>query len=762
MRLMTQDSRLTTASRRRFRLTAAIVVLFSGAAAAQQRTLTIGDIYDPSTRENFSGNVPADVAWIDGTHYATPRNGNGGASWMSVDAASGSERPLYDAAKMEAALARLPGVGANEARRMARSRRLIFNRRYSAALLTIDADLYMYSFERDEAVRLTSSEGDEELPAFSPDGRLVAFIRHNDLYVVDTAGQRESRLTTDGAPKILNGILDWVYEEEIYGRGSRRAYWWSPDSSRVAFLRIDDTPVPTYVTVDDISYEQKVEHWDWPKAGDPNPVVTLGVVPAAGGSIRWVNTDSYPPGDRLIVGVGWAPDSRKIVYEVQNRIQSWLDLDTVDVSAGKTSTVLRETSKAFIDPGDYQPPTWLNDGSFLWLSDTSGWKHVYHYSAGGTLIKQVTSGKWELRTLHGIDPATGWIYFSGTERSHIGGDVYRVKLDGSGFERLSKTPGTHTARFSPAFAYYVDSWSDVTTPTQMRLHRSDGSEVRVIDENKVAALGRYTLAKPEFLQVATRDGFLMEAMMIRPPDFDPSRRYPVYQFTYAGPHNPQVRNAWRGSEGMYHQLLAQNGIIVWICDNRSASGKGAESTWQMYRNAGELELRDIEDGLAWLTRQPYVDASRVGIHGWSYGGFMTSYALTHSTRFVMGIAGGTVSDWRDYDTVYTERYMGLPGDNPEGYRKSSPRWAARDLHGALLLVHGAIDDNVHVSNTMQFAYELQKAQKPFQMMLYPKARHGVTDPAQVMHLRTAMLAFVLEHLRPEQAPAPARTASGPP
>jgi dipeptidyl-peptidase-4 len=287
------------------------------------------------------------------------------------------------------------------------------------------------------------------------------------------------------------------------------------------------------------------------------------------------------------------------------------------------------------------------------------------------------------------------------------------------------------------------------------LHRSDGAMVRVIDENRVAALGDYNLSRPEFLQVGTRDGFVMEAMMIKPPDFDPSRRYPVYQFTYGGPHAPQVRNGWGGSQYMYHQLLAQKGIIVWICDNRTASGKGSESAWPLYRNLGELELRDIEDGVSWLKQQPYVDASRIGIHGWSYGGYMTSYALTHSTSFAMGIAGGPVTDWRDYDTVYTERYMGRPEENPEGYRKSSPRFFAANLHGALMLVHGTIDDNVHLANTIQFAYELQKAQKPFQLMLYPKSRHGVTDPALVKHLRSTMLDFVLEHLKPEASTAAA-------
>ena len=273
----------------------------------------------------------------------------------------------------------------------------------------------------------------------------------------------------------------------------------------------------------------------------------------------------------------------------------------------------------------------------------------------------------------------------------------------------------------------------------------------MIDDNPVTVLSEYRLSQPEFLQVHTRDGFVMEAMMIKPPDFDPARRYPVYQHTYGGPHLPQVRNAWGGTTYLYHQMLAQKGIVVWICDNRTASGKGAVSTWPVYRNFGELELRDIEDGIAWLTEQPYVDASRIGINGWSYGGYMVSYALTHSTSFAMGIAGGSVTDWRDYDTIYTERYMQMPQNNPDGYRKSSPRFAAQDLDGQLLLLHGMIDDNVHVQNTLQFAYELQQAGKPFDLMLYPKSRHGIADPSLVKHMRTRMVDFIMKHLAPDGA-----------
>ena len=297
------------------------------------------------------------------------------------------------------------------------------------------------------------------------------------------------------------------------------------------------------------------------------------------------------------------------------------------------------------------------------------------------------------------------------------------------------------------------------TPPQVRLHREDGNEVRVIDANEVEVLSEYRLSQPEFLQVETRDGFVMEAMMIKPPDFDPLRRYPIYQNTYGGPHNPQVRNAWGGTTFMYHQMLAQTGIIVWICDNRTASGKGAVSTWPVYRQLGKLELRDIEDGISWLKQQPYVDGARIGINGWSYGGYLVSYALTHSTTFTMGIAGGSVTDWRDYNTIYTERYLQMPQNNPDGYRKSSPRFAARDLSGELLLLHGMIDDNVHVQNTLQFAYELQKAGKPFELMLYPKSRHGITDSDLVKHMRVRMVDFIMKHLAPGGAP-PTTTSAG--
>jgi dipeptidyl-peptidase-4 len=321
-------------------------------------------------------------------------------------------------------------------------------------------------------------------------------------------------------------------------------------------------------------------------------------------------------------------------------------------------------------------------------------------------------------------------------------DVYRVRLDGSGLERLSSEAGTHSPLFNKQLTHYIDTWSDLTTPIQTRLMDSSGAQVRVIDANPADQLAALKLPQPELLKVSTRDGFEMEAILIKPPDFDPTRKYPVMSHTYSGPHAPRVVNRWGGDAYLWHQYLAQQGYLIWICDNRTASGKGAVSAWPLHRNFGELELRDLEDGLDWLKQQPWVDGTRIGLWGWSFGGYMTSYALTHSNSFKLGIAGAPVTDWLLYDTVYTERYMGTPQNNPEGYRKSSVLKAAGNLSGKLLLVHGTTDDNVHLQNTIQFIYQLQLAGKEFEMMLYPRNRHGFTNQAQIYHMRKLMTDFI--------------------
>lgn len=716
-------------------------------ARAQQKLLTIDDIFDPVKRVSFNGTNP-NVRWLqDGKHYllSSDRAPHGVPRIQIVDAATGEAKPFFDAAKMQVAFQALPGITQQDAIQLSNRSSYNLSPNEHAALINWSNDLFYYEFGSDRAIRLTSTPQEEVGESFSPDGKMVSFVRDNNLYVEDLAMQRRERaLTTDGAPKILNGRLDWVYQEELYGRGDFAAYWWSPDSSTIAYLRFDEGPVPEFTVVDHIPYDQKVEETPYPKAGDPNPIVKLGIVNAAGGPTRWVDTYKYQPADLLIGRVSWTPDSRKVVYQAQNREQTFLDLNTANIVDGSSANLLHESSKAWVALND--TPFWLNDGSFLWTSERSGWEHLYHYSADGKLLKQITNGNWEIRSVDGVDDSAGYVYFTATEHSHIAPHLYRVKLDGSDLTRLTMTEGSHRVEFSPTNNYFVDTWSNVNTPTQMRLYDTRGKLVRVISENPVNALKDFKLGNVQLLQVKTRDGFPMEAMMIKPPDFDPDKKYPVMSFTYGGPHAPQVHDSWGSTTYMWHQLLAQKGYIIWVCDNRTASGKGLESTWDVYKNFGELELRDIEDGLSWLKTQPYVDGSRIGLWGWSYGGYMTSYALTHSQSFKLGIAGGTVSDWRNYDSIYTERYMLTPQNNPEGYKKSSPVNAAKDLHGKLLLIHGAIDDNVHLANTIQFAYELQKAGKQFELMVYPKSRHGVTDPILLKHMRQMMTDFILANL----------------
>jgi dipeptidyl-peptidase 4 len=716
-----------------------LLLLLATPLLAQKKALTLEALSDPKNAIRFGGAVQRGFKWIDDTTFVWPRTAGDDTvvEWRIFDIATGKERPLFDKAKLERAL------GEDTAKETLRARSLNFDAKKSAVVFETADDLFLYSLKSNTSTRLTSVPGAEESATFSPDGQKVAFVRENDLYVVDLNG-RERRLTTDGNAQRLNGKLDYVYQEEVYGRGNFKGFWWSPDSSRIAFLQLDERMVPEYTIVDDMEQHPNVKTFAYPKAGDPNPRVALKIVPADGGKIVDVDNGRYTGGEFLIVNVTWAPDAKSVTYQVQNREQTWLDLVSATTD-GKSKALLRETTKAWVSP--LGEPEWLPDGSFLWQSERTGWRHLYHYKSDGTLIRQVTNGEWEVRDVAGSDGQ--YVYFSGTERSPIGGDTYRVNLDGTGLKRLSQAEGTHAATFNPKLTHYVDKWSDIRTPDQIRVHRNDGREVHVVEANPVNL--DYDIPRLELMQVKTRDGFPMEAILVKPANFDPTKKYPVFQLTYAGPHAPKVANRWGGQglqSPLFLQLVAQQGFIGWICDNRTASGKGAVSAWPAYKNLGEVELRDIEDGVSWLKAQPWVDGDRIAIFGWSYGGFMVAYAMTHSKSFAAGISGAPVTDWRNYDSIYTERVMLMPQNNPEGYDRSAPKLAAKNLHGHLLLIHGATDDNVHPQNTMQFAQELQQAEIEFEMMLYPRTRHSVVNKKTTMHIQKSVLDFLKRRLLP--------------
>jgi dipeptidyl-peptidase-4 len=741
--------------------------IFTGLAVAQDRLLTIDDIFDPQKRVAFSGRPIQIRGWSgDGRTYLEFVNG----SMFRVDPVTGERRSLVDSSAMADSLIKA-GIQSDAAKRIAGAPLQIFNSGETAILFEHDTDIWVYTIGDGNVRRLTKDKDKELEPDFSPDGLFVSFVRNNNLFVVDIGRGIQRQLTRDGGEKILNGYLDWVYEEELYGRGNKRGYWWSPDSRYIAFLRTDESPVPKFLLIDETVTDQRVENTDYPQAGDPNPLVRLAVaevkkspvlpnvgrIPVAGSklppsvvrlgdSVKFINLSGYKPEDFLISRVAWSPDSKSVIFQAQDREQTFLDVNAGSVETGRTRRLFTDRTRAWVEVIDN--PTFLKDGTFIFQSERDGFKHLYHYGRDGKLIDQITRGKWEISAFHGFDEANGFAYFSaiGENGDWLNTHVYRIKLDGTGKERLTRDSGANRAVFNKDFSYFVNVRSDAMTPPQTKLHRADGSVERVLDENPTPVLEEYALSRPEFLKVKTRDGFEMEAMMIKPPDFDPNRRYPVMAYTYSGPHAPQVRNQWGGNRFMWHQMLAQKGYIVWIVDNRTGSGKGADSTWDVYRRMGQAEVPDLEDGFTYLKSLPYVDPDRLGMWGWSYGGYITSYFMTQSKTLKMGIAGGLVADWSLYDSIYTERYMLMPKNNPNGYSKGSVLANAASLHGRLLIIHGTMDDNVHMQNAIKLAYELQRAGKQFDFMPYPTQRHGVVNPLQAKHMYTMMTEYILRNL----------------
>jgi dipeptidyl aminopeptidase/acylaminoacyl peptidase len=675
--------------------------------------------------------------WLeDGEHYLEPKSGR----LQKVEARTGKSEPYFDPEKLAKALSALPGMNRQVAQRLSRSPFFQMNPQKTGALFENEGNYYFCQFDGTKGLQLTKTAGKRELPTFSPNGEWVAFVKDQNLYVVDLATQNERALTTDGGGLVYNGKADWVYWEEIFNRNAR-PFWWSPDSAKLAFMHYDDHPVPKFAVVDPIPPHQTVEDTTYPRAGDPNPTAALGIVGVSGGSIRWADVGSYPRESTLIDLAGWWPDGSKLYLYIQDRAQTWLDVCTVSPEGGPVTKLFRDTTKAFVsDPG---PLKFLKDGSFLIYSERTGWRHLYHYDSSGKLLSAVTSGEWEVRDVPVIDEQTGWVYLSGTKESSIAANLYRVKLDGTGLERLTQTAGSHQANVSPRGNLYIDSYSTLNQPNKVALFETNGKEVRVLDNGANNPLDQYQVGKSELVKITAPDGFVLEGLVILPPDFDAGKKYPVWFQTYGGPHAPTVSDTFQGGRLRDH-YLATLGFIVFHADPRSASGKGAVSTWTAYRKLGIQEMKDIETAIKWICEKPYVDAKRIGMSGASYGGFMTSFCLTHSKLFAAGIAAAPVTDWKDYDSIYTERYMDIPEKNPDGYKETSVVSAARNLHGRLLLVHGMMDDNVHLQNSAQLILALQQANKQFDLMIYPRSRHGGFG----LHFERLSIDFMVKYLKP--------------
>ena len=561
------------------------------------------------------------------------------------------------------------------------------------------------------------------------DGAFVSFVRGNDLVVFDVAAKKEWRVTTDGGPERFHGYLDWVYQEEVYGRGDFQGHWWSPKGARCAFLSLDESPVKDYTLVDhvpkgylDEERSVTVDVANYPKAGDPNPIATLSIADAKTQKVVAVDLAAFPK-DLLVVRVDWTPDGATLLVTLQDRIQTWAKLLAVDPTTGQGTVWIDETSDTWVDRPE--APRWLEDGSFLWLSARSGYAHYYRYDAKGKLRNAVTSGKGQVRGIERIDEKRGLLWFEASLDGAVERNVYRVGLDGKGQTRLTQGAGTHQVEFDADASLFLDRWSAMSQPPVMRLcSGDDGKVLRELWKAGKGDASKYAFAEKQRVTIAARDGFPLDASLMLPTEFDASKTYPVFLPTYSGPDTPTVRDSW--SHSTFHQFLCQQGFIVLQVNVRSASGIGRAESGTCYRQLGKQELADLEDAVDFVCAKHRGDPKRVAIQGWSYGGFMSAYALTHSKKFALGLAGAGVYDWRLYDTIYTERYMRTPQENKAGYDATSVIKNAKDLHGHLVMVHGTMDDNVHVQNAIQLAWELQKANvQDFEMMLYARSTHGL-------------------------------------
>ncbi len=624
-------------------------------------------------------------------------------------------------------------------------------------LFPLGGELYLYDLRQSgsAAVRkLTAGGGFATDPKLSPKGGYVSFIRGRNLWVIDLASGKEVQLTFDGSATIGNGVAEFVADEEM---GRHTGYWWAPDDSAIAFARIDEAGVPVQQRSEVYPDRTDVVEQRYPAAGDANVRIQLGTIslgkaaPKPGAKPRWLDLGADP--DIYLARVDWR-DPQRLTFQRQSRDQRRLELIEADLSSGKQRTLVSETAKTWVPLHD--DLRFLEDGALLWSSERSGHQHLYVIDDAGQ-ARALTSGNWDVDGVLGVDEAAGVVYFAATKDSPIEKHVYRVPLQGGAISQLTTQPGMHEAVFAGNASVYVDTWSHPATPPQIALHRANGEPIAALlanDLNDPAhpyAAYRAAHRPVEFGALLAADGTTeLHYSLIMPPGFDPKRRYPVVVFVYGGPAAQTVTRSWPGrSDAFFNQYLAQQGYVVFSLDNRGTPRRGAEFGGALYGKQGTVEVADQRKGVAWLRAQPWVDGERIGVHGWSNGGYMTLMLLGQAADdFACGVAGAPVTDWGLYDSHYTERYMDLPQRNPEGYRVAR---VSNHLDGirpnALLLIHGMADDNVLFSNSTALMSQLQQRAVPFELMTYPGAKHGLKGQ-DLLHRYRLTEAFFERCLQP--------------
>jgi dipeptidyl-peptidase-4 len=613
-----------------------------------------------------------------------------------------------------------------------------------------DKDVYI-QYGKEEAKRLTNNSDEELNPTLSPDGKYVAFTRNNDLYAVEVASGKEIRYTTDATDVIYNGYASWVYFEEILGRATRyKAFWWAPNSKHLAFMRFDDTKVPMFPINGSTGQHGYVEKTRYPKAGDPNPEVKIGFAPTEGGTVVWA--DFNQKDDQYFGTPYWSFDGSNMMVQWLNRGQDNLKFYAVDPTTGAKKEIYDEKQTSWVDLDFDGRIEYLKDNKhYILKSDKTGWAHFYLYTLDGKLINPITSGKWQVGNLLYTDEKSKVIYFTARKEASTRTDLYRIDYSGKNLKRLTFGEYTHQVQMSPNGKNFITTYSNVTTPQKRTLLDNNGKVVKELGDSKAEDFDQYIYGKTEMIYIPSEDGlYQLPAVITYPTDFDQTKKYPVVMSIYGGPNAGSVTNSWKGTG---NQWWANEGIIQIAVDHRASGQFGKEGVALMHRSLGKWEMKDYGTAAQWLKAKSWVDSKKLLITGHSYGGYISTLALTMGAdNFDYGYAGAPVTSWELYDSHYTERFMDTPQENPEGYKAASVLTYVDKYKGLLRIMHGDMDDNVHVQNTIQLVDKLTNTNKHFELMIYPGSRHGF-GPSKAAHDRAERFRFYYQNLLNKPVPA---------
>lgn len=612
------------------------------------------------------------------------------------------------------------------------------------------ADYFIYDIKRKEIASL-SDGGKQQVASFSPNGEMVAFVRDNDLYLKKLKFGTESAITTDGEyNKVLNGIPDWVYEEEF---GFNKAYEWSVNSEEIAFIRFDETRIKEFAFPEyQASFPKKQKNglypgqyrFKYPKAGEENSKVSVHVFNIRHRTTKTMNVGNLD--DIYIPRVRWTKEAGKLGIIKLNRHQNQLELYIANTASGVSHVVFTHRNEYYIEEDVLDNLQFLADGKhFVYVGEMDGYNHIYLYTLAGAKVKQITSGMWDVTEFLGYDSSTKMFYYQSAENSPLQRDVYAVRIDGKKKVRLTPKDGTNSAVFSKGFKYYINYYSSVNTPTLVTLHAKNGKQLRVLEDNEQLkeTVNEYAINPKEFFSFTTSGGIELNGWMVKPLNFDPSKKYPVLMTQYSGPNSQEVLDHWGIG---WEQYLAANGYLVACVDPRGTGARGEAFRKCTYMKLGKLESDDQIEAAKYLASLDYIDGSRIGIWGWSFGGFMSSLCLSKADVFKVGVAVAPVTNWRFYDSIYTERYMRKPQENGAGYDDNSPINLVDNLQGRLFLVHGTADDNVHFQNVMEYVDRLVQANKQFDMFAYPNRNHSIYGGNTRLHLYTMMSEYIFKNL----------------